>query len=363
MAEKTLNRIAFYQTLNSHGQLQVTPDAALLNQARLMGFYRCMLRTRLFDEKAVKLQRTGRLGTYASSLGQEAIGAALGAAMRDEDVLAPTYRDYAAQFSRGVTMAEILLYWGGDERGMNTGRAREDLPICVPIASHTTQAAGIAYAMAYRQQPRVCVCVIGDGGTSKGDFYEAINAAGVWNLPLVFIINNNQWAISMPREQQSGAETLAQKAIAAGLPGEQVDGNDVLACYERFKIAIDNARQGRGPALIEALTYRLCDHTTADDAQRYRSAEELDRQWHYEPIRRLKTFLHDRFLISDHEFNAIKNDCIREVDEQAQLYLDTAAAEPGSIFDSLYHKLPRALQAQRESVLYKHAHRREVSHG
>ena len=343
--------IPHYRVLDELGQLcSKTNNDALPDKAQLIDFYRGMLRTRLFDEKAIKLQRTGRLGTYASSLGQEAIGTALGAAMQTDDVLAPTYRDYAAQFSRGVSMSEVLLYWGGDERGMDYQQARQDLPICVPIASQATQAVGIAYAMFYRQQPRVCVCVIGDGGTSKGEFYEAINAAGVWQLPLVFVISNNQWAISLPRERQSAANTLAQKAVAAGLPGEQVDGNDVIACYERFSLAIEQARTGGGASVIEALSYRLSDHTTADDAARYRDTAELEKQWRYEPITRLKMFLQQQHQVCKAEFDDIRRLSQQEVEQQVQLYLDTPVAAAQSMFDFLYQDLPAALQEQRLSV-------------
>ena len=207
------------------------------------------METRLFDEKAISLQRRGQLGTYASSLGQEAIGTAIGSAMSEDDVLFPAYREYAAQFFRGVTMTDILLYWGGNETGMNFKGQRLDFPICVPIASQAPQAVGAAYAMKLRNEKRVAVCIIGDGATSKGDFYEAINAAGTWELPIVFVINNNRWAISMPRKTQTRAETLAQKAIAVGFPGEQVDGNDVIILKHRIDQAIHKARSGIGPSL------------------------------------------------------------------------------------------------------------------
>ena len=156
--------------------------------------------------------------------------------------------------------------------------AARDFPICVTVASNAPHAVGVGYAMKYRNEDRVAVCILGDGGTSKGDFYEAINAAGVWQLPVVFVINNNQWAISVPRNSQTHAQTLAQKAIAAGIHGEQVDGNDVVALRERFSAALDKARNGDGPSIIEALTYRMSDHTTADDATHYRSQRKVDEQ-------------------------------------------------------------------------------------
>ena len=202
--------VHYHRILNADGCLVGRlPDWAK-QPDQLIALYRIMVKTRLFDEKAIALQRRGQLGTYASSLGQEAIGAAIGTVMAGDDVLFPTYREYAAQFLRGVTMSEILLYWGGNEQGMNFKGQRRDFPLCVPIASHSPHAVGAAYAMKLRSEQRVAVCVIGDGGTSKGDFYEAINAAGTWALPIVFIVNNNGWAISMPRKRQTGARAGAQ---------------------------------------------------------------------------------------------------------------------------------------------------------
>src|SRR5688572_3490905 len=258
------------QILGADGKLRA-PLPSFATDSELRASYQEMLLLRAFDRKAVALQRTGRLGTYAPCVGQEAVGVGLGRAMARKDVLLGTYRETGTMLARGVTMAEILLYWSGDERGMayaGPHAPREDFPISVPIATHAPQAVGVAYAFKLRREPRVAVCVVGDGATSKGDFYEAMNGAGVWQLPLVFVVVNNEWAISVPRSRQSRAETLAQKAIAAGIPGEQVDGNDLLAVRDVFERTLDKARNGGGPHVVEALTYRLGDHTTADDAGR-----------------------------------------------------------------------------------------------
>jgi pyruvate dehydrogenase E1 component alpha subunit len=224
---------------------------------------------------AVALQRTGQLGTYASSLGQEAVGVGVADAMQSGDVLLPSFREQAAQLVRGVTPLELLLYWGGDERGSDFAGPRQDFPICITVGGHAPHAAGVAMAFKLSGEPNVAVCVFGDGATSKGDVYEAMNIAGAWNLPVVFVVNNNQWAISLPRGKQTRAETLAQKAIAAGFEGEQVDGNDVIAVREVTARALAGARAGAGPRLIEALTYRLADHTTADVATRDRATEDV----------------------------------------------------------------------------------------
>ncbi len=345
-------KILFHQILNADGLIVDNLPEFARQSEQLIALYRVMVKTRLFDEKAVSLQRRGQLGTYASSLGQEAIGAAIGSAMAEDDVLFPGYREYAAQFLRGVTMTDILLYWGGNEQGMNFKWQQYDFPICVPIASQAPQAVGAAYAMKLRDENRVVVCVVGDGATSKGDFYEAINAAGTWGLPIVFIINNNGWAISMPREAQTRAKTLAQKAIAAGFPGEQVDGNDVIILKHRIGQALSKARCGAGPTLIEALTYRLCDHTTADAASRYRSEHELKEQWQYEPLRRLKSYLHKIGCWSDLDEQNLLASCHEQIEKAVNQYLDTPSQPPESMFDYLYQSIPASLKEQRKSVIH-----------
>lgn len=342
--------IHYFQYLDHNGQVtQDLPEFAQ-DPTSLIRHYRTMVLTRVFDTKAIALQRTGKLGTYASSLGQEAIGAVLGAMMQSEDVLLTSYREYAAQFQRGVRMVDILRYWGGDERGSDYSGPREDFPICVPVASHACHAVGVASAFKLRHQPRVAVCVLGDGATSKADFYESINLAGAWQLPTVFIINNNQWAISVPRSAQSGTETLAQKALAAGFEGIQVDGNDVIALQDVIGDAIDKARDHNTPTLIEALTYRLCDHTTADDASRYRSEEEMQQAEQREPIARLRKYLMQTGVWAEADEKALYTECSAEVEAAVDEYLSTPLQPPEAMFDYLYATLPLALVEQREEV-------------
>jgi pyruvate dehydrogenase E1 component alpha subunit len=309
-----------------------------------------MVLTRTFDLKAVSLQRTGRLGTYAVSLGQEAVSVGVASAMRQEDVLLPSYRDNGMLLWRGVKMEEILLYWGGDERGNLSSGPAHDFPFCVPVGSQAPHAAGVAYALKLRKEPRVAVCLLGDGATSKGDVYEALNFAGVQKLPLVFVVNNNQWAISVPLKLQTACQTLAQKSIAAGFVGEQVDGNDVIAVRAAAEEAIAAARDGQGPRLIEALTYRLGDHTTADDAARYRPPEEVQAHWKEEPIARLRAFLVGRQAWSKAEEERVAAECQQRVEAAIERYLATPAREPASMFDHLYARLPDVYAAQRDEL-------------
>jgi len=345
--------IHYHQVLDANSAIVGQLPGFAKQPEQLIKLYQAMYQTRQFDNKAILLQRRGQLGTYASSLGQEAIGVAIGSAMKADDVLFPAYREYAAQFLRGVSMTEILLYWGGNEEGMNFKRQKHDFPINVPIASQTSHAVGVAYAMQLRKQKRVAVCVLGDGASSKGDFYEAINAAGIWNLPVIFVINNNHWAISLPREKQSHAETLAQKAIAAGIPGEQVDGNDVIAMKFRLDKALDKARKGHGPSVIEALSYRLGDHTTADDAGRYRKKEELEQHWKYEPLSRLHKYLINMAYWFKKDDQKLQKKTQQLVESAVQDYLDTPAQMPESMFDYLYKSLPKSLQEQRQEVMQR----------
>ncbi|MCW8882148.1 MAG: pyruvate dehydrogenase (acetyl-transferring) E1 component subunit alpha [Sedimenticola sp.] len=353
MNKTTSFKVEYHQFLLPNGE----PDGELPPLAddtnALHALYRNMIFTRLYDERAVNMQRTGQLGTFASSLGQEAIGAGVGHAMQPNDIITPSFRESGALFFRGFRVRDLLLYWGGDERGMGNPDVGDDFPICVPISTHATHAAGAAFAVKYRNEPRVVVCLLGDGGTSKGDFYEAINLAGIWNLPLVVVINNNQWAISVPRTMQTKTETLAQKAIAAGIPGIQIDGNDPIAVRHYVAEAIENARSGNGPTLIEAISYRLSHHTTADDATRYRSDKELEEHRQFDPVPRLKRFMTQRDIWSDEQDEQMLTECKAEIEQEVKQYLESEPQAPESMFDSLYAELPGELARQRQSLLGK----------
>jgi pyruvate dehydrogenase E1 component alpha subunit len=316
----------------------------------LVSLYRAMVLVRAFDLKAVALQRTGRLGTYAVSLGQEAVSVGVASAMRAEDVLLPSYRDNAALIWRGVKLEEILLFWGGDERGSDFSGPVQDFSFCIPVGSQAPQAAGVAYAFKLRKEPRVAVCLFGDGATSKGDVWEAMNFAGVHKLPIVFVAVNNQWAISVPLRLQTASETLAQKAIAAGFIGEQVDGNDVVAMRAAAEDAIDAARECRGPRFIEAVTYRLGDHTTADDAARYRPTEEVQTHWKEEPIVRLRSYLVAQCAWSKTDEEQHAAECQQRIEEAVERYLATEPRPPETMFDHLYAELPKVYAAQRREL-------------
>lgn len=342
--------IQHQQYLDEKGQpVQDLPTFAH-NTEHLIRLYTSMQRTRLLDAKAVIMQRTGKMGTYPSSLGQEAVSTGLGDALKPEDVFCPYYRDQGALLERGVTQAEILGYWGGDERGADFQVPREDFPPSVPIATQCLHACGVAYAFKYRKQPRVALTSIGDGGTSEGAFYEALNLAGAWQLPVVFVINNNQWAISVPRHVQSQAQTLAQKGIAAGIEGIQVDGNDVIAVRHIVGTAVEKARAGNGPTVIEAITYRLADHTTADDAKRYWDEATVKTAALKEPMIRLRQYLTAQGAWSDTHEKKLLEELAIELDNSIKEYANKPPQPPENIMDYLFKELPEAMLDQRETL-------------
>jgi len=355
MADEELPVIARFEVRR---RSYLAPDGTVLrplpsfafDTAVLISLYRGMVLTRAFDLKAVSLQRTGRLGTYAVSLGQEAVSVGIASAMREEDVVLPSYRDNGTLLWRGTKMEEILLFWGGDERGNLSSGPVHDFPYCIPVASQAPHAAGVAYAFKLRKEPRVAMCLFGDGATSKGDVWEAMNFAGVHKLPVVFVANNNQWAISVPLQLQTASQTLAQKAIAAGFCGEQVDGNDVIAMRAAAEGAIGEARAGGGPRLIEAVTYRLSDHTTADDAARYRPPEEVQARWKEEPIARLRAYLVSQKAWGKSQEEELAADCQKQIEAAIERYLATAPRAPETMFDHLYAELPRTYASQRAEL-------------
>lgn len=328
------------------------PDFAK-DPAELLKLYRAMLHLRLFDARAVALQRTGKLGTYPSSLGQEAVSVGAGSCLADDDILVPYYRGIGTMMQHGVKPHEILMYWGGDERGSDfkDPRARQDFPVTVPIATQTLHAAGVASAIKLRKQKgRAVLTEIGEGGTSEGEFYEALNVAGVWNLGVVFMINNNQWAISMPSEMQTAAKTYAQKAIAAGIDCLQVDGNDVIAVKDAAGRALEKARTGGGPTMIEAVTYRLGDHTTADDARRYHDPEKHKEAWKKEPLKRLGNYLGNLGALENGDLKDMETEVKREIEDEIKIYFDIVENDPQppeAMFDYLYQNLPEKTQPQR----------------
>lgn len=297
MAEETIAtfNVPRLTILDENGTVD-TPLMPNLADADIRRMYENMVLMRTFDQQAVNLQREGRLGTYPPHLGQEAAQVGSAMALQSADWVFPSFREMGVHLTLGYPADLLFRYWAGDEEGQCPPEQLNIFPICVSVGTQIPHAVGTAMAARYRNDPAVMVTYFGDGATSKGDFHEALNLAGVLKLPNVFICQNNQWAISIPLKGQTAAESLAQKAIAYGFPGIQVDGNDVFAVYRATSEALARARSGNGPTLIECLTFRMADHTTADDAARYRSPEEVAVWRGRDPLRRLELFMAARGL-------------------------------------------------------------------
>jgi pyruvate dehydrogenase E1 component alpha subunit len=322
-----------------------------LDDAQIKKLYEWMVLARTFDEKAFKLQREGRLGTYASILGQEAAQIGSAYALTPADWMFPAFREPGASFVRGLPMRMIFQYWAGDERGSQIPKSLNDYPISIPVATQIPIAVGAALAAKSKGDPIAVMAYMGDGATSKGDFHEGLNFAGVFSAPVVFVCQNNQWAISVPLGRQTAAKTLAQKAIAYGFPGIRVDGNDIFAVYSAAREALARAREGKGPTFIECLTYRRGDHTTADDASRYRSREQVEEWTKKDPIERLQRYMEKRALWTKSYDQAVRAESKEQVESAVHEHESLAPADPADMFRFTYQDLPMDLREQLENFL------------
>lgn len=347
MPEKILNSINItrLEILDATG----TVDEALmprLSDADIRKMFELLTLSRFFDQRALSLQREGRMGTYASILGQEAAQVGSAFALERKDWVFPSFREMGVHIAMNYPLHLLYQYWAGDERGLRTPEDLNIFPICISVGTHIPHATGAAMAAKYRRDNHAVVTYFGDGATSKGDFHEGFNMAGVFKLPVVYICQNNQWAISVPREQQTAAATLAQKAYAYGFDGIQVDGNDIFAVYKATKDALVKARVGEGPTFIECFTYRMAHHTTADDSTRYRQEKEVELWKSKDPILRLKLFMQKRGLWSA-EYQA-------EVDKKSKALIDEAVQraeaapppKPEDMFTSTQEQLTMRQQKQ-----------------
>ena len=314
----------------------------------LREMYKYLILTRTFDDKALKLQRQGRLGTYAPMRGQEAgqIGSAF--ALAKDDWIFPAFRENGVYMIKGVSADMLFRYWAGDERGMQIPKGINILPISITVGAHLPHAAGAAMGFNYLKQKNVSVAYFGDGATSEGDFHEALNFAGVFKAPCIFICQNNQWAISLPVKEQTASQTIAQKAIAYGIAGIQVDGNDVFAVYKATMDAVARARNGLGATLIECFTYRLADHTTSDDAKKYRSEDEV-RSWELkDPILRFEKYLVSKKVINPVIIGKVKAEAEQQIERAVNMAESAKPQPPTEMFDYLYSDMTDEMKEQRE---------------
>ncbi len=332
---------------------------SLLSSDQIKSLYRFMILSRTFDDAALKLQRQGRLGTYGSVRGQEASQVGSAFALQKEDWLVPSFRENASCITRGMPMKALLQYWGGDERGHAYTESMTTLPLSIPIATQLLHGVGLAMALHYKEQKNAVLAHVGDGGTSEGDFHEALNFAGVFKAPVVFLVQNNQWAISVPRKKQTAAVTIAQKAVAYGFTGVQVDGNDIFAVYTTVSAALEKARTSGGPTLIECVTYRIGDHTTADDAKRYRNQEEVDAWVKKDPIERLKKYMLKQKMWDEKKEGLLQQEAATLVSAHVRLYEEEPASDPKDIFAYTFASMTPQLEEQYQSFLDIHGRKKD----
>ena len=337
-----------YQVMNADGELVSTEKNNKLNDSEALKAYEKMLFARQADLKAVSFQRQGRMYTYPPNLGQEAIAVAAGMVIRDEDWLVPAFRELGTYLAKGMSLKEFYLYFRGHEDSLKFENAKNFLPFSVPIASQLLHAVGIGYAIKYKEEKeKVVFTFVGEGGTSEGDFHEALNFAAVWKVPVVFIVQNNQFAISVPFKKQTSSINIAAKSVAYGMPGIKVDGNDIFAMYDAVNTAAEYVRQGKGPVLIEALTFRAGAHTTSDDPSKYRS-KELEKEWaEKDPLLRLKKYLQKNNIMDVDEESALLEQFDAEIERQFEKAENYPAPNIEDVFEYQYEEIPDELKRQK----------------
>ena len=338
-------QVEYLSILDSEGNLDTSLEPKL-SPDELRTLYRSMVLGRRLDERMVRLQRQGRVGTFAPIKGQEASQLGSVFTLRPTDWMVPSFRETAAMLWRGWPIEKLLLFFAGYVEGGQPAPAQHDLPITIPVATQLPHAVGLAYAAQYRGDDAVVMVYFGDGATSEGDFHEALNFAGVWDVPVVFVCQNNQWAISVPLKKQTHSKTIAQKALAYGLPGIQVDGNDVLAVYAAAREAVDRARAGDGPTLIECVTYRLGVHTTADDPTKYRTEEEVKMWEQKDPLTRFTAYMKNKSLLEE----GLETTIDAEIAEAVRRFEATPPPDPLTMFDHVFAELPPHLREQRDAL-------------
>ncbi len=318
-----------------------------LHPQELIEIHRGMVLTREFDARMLLLQRQGRLGTFPPTRGQEASQIASVHPLGASDWMVPSFREVGSMLRRGWKMEHILLYYAGFEEGAAPPPGVKDLPICVPVTSQLPHAVGLAWAAKLKGSDEVVLCYLGDGATSEGDFHEALNFASVYQVPVVFLCQNNGWAISLPTSRQTRSRTLAQKAVAFEIPGIQVDGNDPLAVYSASREAVERARGGGGPTFIEALTYRLSVHTTADDPKRYRTDQEVEVWEKRDPLIRFEKYLDRKGVLDASGAERIRAEVLENVRAAVENAESMMRGNPIDMFDFIYRDIPASLLEQR----------------
>ncbi|WP_310170226.1 pyruvate dehydrogenase (acetyl-transferring) E1 component subunit alpha [Neobacillus niacini] len=341
-----------FQIVNENGKLINEQYKDQLTEDLVKQFYYHMVRIRTFDRKAISLQRQGRLGTYAPFEGQEAsqVGSAL--ALGKEDWVFPTYRDHGATLTFGASMDRTFLYWNGRVEGCVPEEGKKIFPPAVPIATQIPHAAGAAMAEKRKGTKNAAIAYFGDGATSEGDFHEGLNFASVFQAPVIFFNQNNGFAISVPIEKQMNSKTIAQKALAYDMPGVRVDGNDIFAVYFQTKKGLDRARNGEGPTLIEALTWRYGAHTTADDPRKYRDQGESDAiREQRDPLLRVERYMQLNGFWNEEWVLKIKEETANEVEQAVKDMESFPKPNINDLFDYVFKEPTWTIAKQKEQYL------------
>jgi 2-oxoisovalerate dehydrogenase E1 component alpha subunit len=333
----------------------LTPSGGLVGEAPVdiemtVRLYRAMVFARAYDRKSMSLQRQGRLATYAPFEGQEAAQVGSAAALEPDDWLVATYRDAAAMWMQGYPLELLFAGRTGHEAGGRPPDHVNVMPPSITVGGHMLHAVGLSWAEKLRGSSRIAMTMFGDGATSEGDFHEAMNFAGVFGVGVVFVCQNNGWAISLPRSEQTASETIAEKAIAYGMPGVQVDGNDVFAVHEAAKEAVERARGGGGPTLIEAVTYRMGPHTTADDPGRYRDPADAEDWERRDPLERVRVYLSERDRWTEEWQAEVESRTFDEVERAISLAESLYDPDPSHIFGGVFESPTPTLDAQRREL-------------
>lgn len=361
LRERTF-KLPALQILDDQGNLLDPTLEPKIAEEQLIRLYKAMVLTRQVDDRLLKLQRQGRIGTFPPATGQEAAHCAPALLLRETDWFVGAFRELGARLMRGEPIENDFIFHNGYEEGNSFEGGERTLPISIIIASHALHAVGLAYAMRLKgEKETVVLCFFGDGATSEGDFHEALNFAACWQVPVVFICQNNQWAISVPRRMQTHSETIAQKAIAYDMPGIQVDGNDPLAMYVAAKEAFDRARSGGGPTFIEAVTYRLRMHTTADDPKKYQPEEMLQAWEKRDPIPRFRKYLEDKGLWDDSREEALAAEVKQRIEEAVKRFEERTDFKPEENFDHVFAEMPPHIAEQKAEFV--EFIKQETAHG
>jgi len=342
--------VQMYQILNEFGELvdkKLEPD---LTESELLDLYKYMIFSKVADSKFVKLHRQGRFGAYAMVRGQEAAMVGSAYALEDQDWIFPTFRELPYWLMRKIPLSNFVAYWQGDERGLKIPNGANVFTLSIPIATQILHAVGSAWASKLTGEKSVSLAYFGDGATSEGDFHEGLNFAGRFQVPAVLFCQNNQWAISLPRIEQTHSKTIAQKAISYGIPGIQVDGNDVLAVYEATKYAVTNAREGNGPMLIEAFTYRLGDHNTIDNSKKYRNEEEVLEWTKKDPINRFEIYLKSKNILDTDKIASFYDESTKMVDEAIEIAEKMANQDVSECFEYVYEEMTPRQKVELEEL-------------